>query len=233
MADNFFEQEQTAQTEHEKVKIGDAEYSQEDLEKYVGLGKLADEIQTKQNTKLDRVYPEYTKTTQELKELRNKVAEFENFQQRLTSPQTPSFSPEQIKEQAIKQAEELGLMHSGNVRDIIREEIQATRLLDEIEGIKSEAQSSGKPVFETQDLLAHMQETGIRSPEKAYKDKFETQLKEWEQKQLNTIKPTAFETQESSTAGSKEPTITTPKNEDELQSALRSFLQSERGAENA
>ena len=53
-------QEKTAQ-EIEKVKIGEQEYTQEELDRYVKLGKLAQEAEDKYNTKLDRVWPEYTK----------------------------------------------------------------------------------------------------------------------------------------------------------------------------
>lgn len=230
MAEDFF---QETEKEPEKIKIGEREFTQDELNKRLELSDKAIESEERYNRPIEKFWPEFTKSQQELNELRKKVSEFENFQQRITSTPQYTPSPEQIKEQAIKQAEELGLMHSGNVRDIIREEIQATRLLDEIEGMKTEAVNAGKPNFTTEELLNHMQETGIKSPEKAYKDKFENELRAWEQKQLATIKPAPFETQETSTAGSKEPVITTPKNEDELQNALRSYLQSERGAENA
>ena len=50
-----------------------------------------------------------------------------------------------------------------------------------------------------------MDETGIKSPEKAYKDMFETELDQWKEKQLRKITPNGIRTESSSTAGSKEP----------------------------
>ena len=68
--DNFFKPEENAEvaTEIEKVKVGEKEYSQDELSKLVGLGEKWTETETKFNTKMDRVVPEYTKATQKIKE---------------------------------------------------------------------------------------------------------------------------------------------------------------------
>ena len=50
-----------------------------------------------------------------------------------------------------------------------------------------------------------MDENGIKNPNSAYKLMFEPELKEWEKKQINTLRKPGLETDGSSVAGSKAP----------------------------
>ena len=210
MSDTFFEEGATKEAPNEpsKVKVGEKEYSQEELSQLVGLGETAREIETKQNTKLDRVFPEFTKSRQEVKELRDELDEFRKTQERLKVAVTGEEErpdPEALKAQAIEQAKALGLLTADEARQIAREERQAERILEEIETLNSEAEETGKPKVDGKDLLEYMQQEGLRSPSVAYKLKYESELETWKQNKLDGIKQPGLDTQTSSTAGSKEP----------------------------
>ena len=63
MADEFFEDKKMEpqvpeEVTPEVIKLGEKEYSQEELSKLVGLGEQAVELETKWDTKLDRLMPE-------------------------------------------------------------------------------------------------------------------------------------------------------------------------------
>jgi len=45
----------------QNYKFGEEEYTKEQLEELVSFGKLAKEAEERYNTKIDRVYPEFTK----------------------------------------------------------------------------------------------------------------------------------------------------------------------------
>ena len=85
MPDKFFDKEEERveekveeiKEEPQTIKVGEKEYTQEELSRKVGLGELADELESKWNTKIDRLYPEYTKSTQENTELRKFKEDFE------------------------------------------------------------------------------------------------------------------------------------------------------------
>ena len=62
-------EEPAAEKEAEKVKLGEEEYTKEELDRFVKLGKIGVEAEEKFDTKIDKVWPEFTKTRQELKEL--------------------------------------------------------------------------------------------------------------------------------------------------------------------
>ena len=209
MTDTFFEEgAEKAPEAPEKIKVGEKEYSQEELSQLVGLGETAREIETKQNTKLDRVFPEFTKSRQEVKELRDELDEFRKTQERLKVAVTGEEErpdPETLKTQAIEQAKALGLLTADEARQIAREERQAERILEEIETLNSEAEETGKPKVDGKELLEYMQQEGLRSPSVAYKLKYENELEAWKQKKLDGIKQPGLDTQTSSTACSKEP----------------------------
>jgi len=72
--DDFFE-DKNKTDETPKVKVGDKEYTQEELSGLVGLGETAKEYETKWNRKISEFYPDYTQKSQRLSELEKKDAE--------------------------------------------------------------------------------------------------------------------------------------------------------------
>ena len=214
--------EEKKEEKSELIKVGEKEYTQEELSRKVGLGELADELESKWNTKIDRLYPEYTKSTQELSELRKYKEEQERLATEAKAKKGEGLTPEEIKKQAIAEADSLGLVHAGNVNKFIGSFLQARDLIDDSEAIITKAVEEGKPKTTTEDLLAYMDETGIKNPDLAYKAKFEKELDTWKQEQLAKVKSSDMKTLDASTAGSKEPEIPKLTNIDSLRDAMRS-----------
>lgn len=221
MTDNeFFDEKVEEEIQPETFKLGEKEYTQDDLTRLVGLGEIADELESKWDTKIDRVMPKYTKATQELAELRKQLAEPKAPAQ----PQNfESLTPEQ-KELAKKQLADLGYGEES-FRNIVREELAAKELLTNIDVILDDAKENGQPVTTSRDLLQHMADTGIKNPVKAYKDLFESELDEIKEKKLAELKPPGMVTTSISQAGSKQPTQPArPKNRTELLKQVQEAL---------
>lgn len=219
------EMESAAEAQEEQpstFKVGEEEYSQEDLESLVGLGKMAREAEEKYNTPMDRVYPEYTKSRQELKELKSQIE---------TQVQTGDMSPDQARE-ALKAAEGIGLVTKDNignligdhVRQIYAEQRAADNLLDNTDKLASEIDGSdGRPKFDQKAILEYMRDTGITDPTKAYKIKYEREIDTWKEQQLKGS-GSRVQTLDSSTAGSKSPApvaITNDNIDELMREALR------------
>lgn len=207
--DDFFDKQTTENTEVEKIKIGEEEFTQDQLSKYVGLGKLAEEAETKYNTKIDRVWPEYSRAQNELKELRT----YKEEQERLKN-ETPEVPEDEAVKQAREAARKVGLVTdddfeqklSKSFRQFFLQERAAEKLLEESQGLeKKYSGEDGRPKFDTNDILNYMQETGIRDPEKAYKVKNETVLDRWKEEQLRKSRRPGLVTQSSTIAGGKTP----------------------------
>jgi len=193
-------------------KVGDKTYSQEELGKLVELGNFAQEVETKQNTKLDKLYPEFTRKSQRLKEVEAEMEELKKAQE-AQPQQQGDLTHEQISE-ARKAGQKIGFVTDDTMddkfdkrfRERYLQERSAEKLLDKCDSLAGDIDGKdGRPAFKTEDVLSHMQETGFKDPEKAYKDKYEPQLDQWKASQMSKAKKPGMTTLEGSSAGSKQP----------------------------
>jgi hypothetical protein len=208
------EEEEEAPTDS-KVKIGETEYTMDELSSLVADGQFKREVETKQNTKLDKVMGEYTKLTQERSGWQQERDEYLKLkQEREQQPtQQAGYTPEQI-EQARKEARNIGLFTKDDVEEYVStnfpkyyvQQREADRMLEKMEKFQDEINGEdGRPKFKMEEILEHQKQTGIRDPFKAYKDKYETELDTWKEKQLLGSKREGLRTETQSTAGGKQP----------------------------
>jgi hypothetical protein len=196
------------QQEIEKIKIGEKEYSQDDLNILVGLGETAAELEDKWNTKIDKLYPEYTKKTQELSEYKRRAEEIEAAKEaevQKKSQEGGQLSPEEQSKLIKQELKKYGVVTNEDVYQFMANFDAAKELNQNINSILDEAKEVGKPKTTREELLAYMDENGIKNPTAAYKLMFEDELKDWERKQVDTLRKPGLETDSSSVAGSKAP----------------------------
>jgi len=203
--DNFFqEEEQKAEEALDKIKIGEAEYDPKELESFIEKGKKVDEFAKKYNTDPDKAWSAYGKTTQENKQLREELETLRQSSQVKQQVQTTDLTDEQIQ-QAREQARKIGIMTQGDMDNWYQSRRSAEKLLEQCSGFESEINGEdGRPKFSSEDILKHMEETGIKNPLKAYKDKYESELDAWKQGELNKERGSNLPTL--STQGVKQPT---------------------------
>ena len=206
---NFFEEEETTEEtveEAQTFKLGDKEYNQDELSELVGLGNIAKELETKWNTKIDRVYPDYTKATQALSDERRKREEAEEkltqFNQS-SQTSTGELTAEQ-KAEARRQLENLGYGET-QFRNIVREEMEANRLLTDVQLIVDNAKENDNIATTPEQLLKFMADEGVKNPSKAYKLMYEEELDKVREQKLANLKPQGMFTTTSSQAGAKSP----------------------------
>jgi len=197
------------------IKLGDSEYTPEELESLVADGKFKRDVETKQNTKLDKVFGEYTKLTQQQKDWEAEREEYlalKDEKAKANEPK-PEFDEATIA-QAQAEARKLGLFSKTDVEQFVTENFpkfysqqrQADKLLEGMESLEKEIDGSdGRPKFVLEDVLGHIKETGIKDPMKAYKDKYETELDTWKEKKLSGSKREGIYSESGSTAGGKQP----------------------------
>lgn len=230
MADDFFKEEapvaetEEATAEPEKIKVGDREFTQEELNRRIGLSDIALEAEEKYDRPISKFYPEFTKARQEADQLKAELEAIKNQAKPVVPGQ--ELSPEELKEQALKQAAELGIVTVKDIDKYVTQQIQTFRLLDNIDNIISDAKEVGKPQISQKELVDYMVETGIKNPQDAYDFKFKNELKQWEQKQLESIKKPNMVTDQSSTAGGKQ-WEGVPTTKDNLKDKISSFFENQ------
>lgn len=211
----------------EKIKIGEEEFDPEELKDLVGKGKFAKEVEEKSNTKLDRVWPEYTRATQELKALKEEKEAWQRQQSSL-KPQSELTEDETIQ-QAKEQAKKLGLLTVDDVNEKVNAYVEqrekAKEILNSCTKLEGEFDGKdGRPKFETQSMLEFMRDEGIKDPAKAYKLKYENEIDQWKDQQIAGAKKKGIYT-ESGLGGNKEPPVV-KLNKDNLMEALTESLYS-------
>ena len=220
------QQEQTQETEEvQKIKVGEAEYTQDELDRLVGLGKTAETYEKQYNTKFDKAWSAYGKTTQELKEAKERLAEYEK-QKELQKSSQQQLSPEQI-EQAKQQLVQLlggNPITEQNYAKFYVSMREGEKLLDECTNYETEINGEdGRPKFNKDEIIEYMSETGIRKPLAAYRDKYENELKSWETNQLQNAKGKQMYTNDKASEA-KQPTQPKIRTQDDLARALSESL---------
>lgn len=174
--------------EDQTFNIDGQEYSSDELEQLVKLGRLAREVEEKQNTKLENLMPSFTRTTQELKELREELEDLRESSRR-EQPQTQTAQPQaqltpEQKQQVISQLRELGVLTREEADNLIEEKARniasnmfaGRDMLTSTERAIKQAQKSWGIETSTKDLLEYMNETGIQDPNIAIKLKYESDI---------------------------------------------------------
>lgn len=213
MADKFFDnQEQPEVVEEQKIKLGEKEYTEQELSNLVGLGEIAREAEEKYKTKIDRVWPEFTKKSQQISDYERQINELKEKVNQSTLPTQRQEQPVRLtaeqRQEALRQLDDLlreSKVLEERTRYINREELEASKLIDDVNNVLYTNEKEGNPSTDTQTLLNHMAETGIKNPLKAYKDMFETELDAIKEKKLTSLRQPGMVTTTQSTAGAKQP----------------------------
>ena len=245
MADPFFDKEEENK-EVEKVKVGEKEYTQDELNNLVNLGQTAKEYETKWNRKISEFYPDYTQKSQKLSELEKKEAErariadeqlkreqVEKDKEYAQRAQKNQLTPEEERAYAIKQAKELGLVTREEFETEVDRRVARYRtgekLIDDTRVAIDEFKEKFGVNSTVDEVLKYMDENGFKKPEKALKDMFEPQIDKWKEDRLRSIRPDGMFTQDRSSAGGKAPSPRIPITKDKLSEAIRNSLTRSRG----
>lgn len=211
-------------TEAAKVKVGEDEYGQEDLSSLVSLGKAARELESKHGS-LEKFASDWGLKANTIGELKKEIEELKKGAVEKKAAEGAELTEEEQIKQALTQADKIGIITKDSIRRYITETLEARDLLDTCKDLEGEVDGKdGRPTFKTEEVLKHMQETGIKSPERAYKDKYEAEIDKWKEEQIGKSKKKGLVTEEASTAGKKEPKplkITRDTFEDQVKAALR------------
>jgi len=203
-----------------KIVINGEEYSPEEAQELVGLGRKTKEYEQKWNTSLDKVWPEYGRITQEHKATQT---ELENARRQLASYETKKEAGTETTTDITKAREaarKLGfifnddLEKSGYIKkddlpqyfqQFTAEQKAVEKILSDVDRYESEIDGTdGRPPFNKKAVLAYMQTYNIEDPMKAYEDMYGTQIKSWQDKQVTDKKNPSLRTIEKP-EGKKEP----------------------------
>lgn len=223
MADFFSDKPDESNSEEaEKIHVGDKEYTQEELNELVNLGTLSKDAEERYNTRLDKVYPKFTQTTQENAELKKRLADLEA---QATKPQA---TEQQVDawQQALTELESHGVVTNGALDQRIYTALEGRELRNETYEIVDEA--SGMGIETTPDeILSYMKDEDIRDPWRAFSELYGNQIDRFNKQQLDGLKPESLYTTTNSQAGAVRQPAPVKVTEDNIQELLREAIESE------
>jgi predicted flap endonuclease-1-like 5' DNA nuclease len=180
----------------EKFIINGQEYSSEDATRYIDLGRKYQDIETKLNTSLDKVYPEFTKATQRNKELETELSErnkrLEELQKKNETPRDTLQAKQALR--GIGGVTDDYLNEQGYIRKTELDEYfnqkqtqqklidnvlnQAGALEKEIDG------SDGRVPFNQKAVLAYASQYEISDLKSAYEEMNEGGNRRWKEAEI-------------------------------------------------
>lgn len=186
-----------------KIKIGEEEYTQEELDRLVKLGKIGLEAEEKYQTKIDRVWPEFTKKSQRIKELERRINERET--EAAKAKKTEELTDEDRRKIARAEAKKLGIVLDEDFEERYARLRAAEQLREDAEDVALDGAEKYGIKTTGRKILEYMAERGIRDPDDAFELMFKPQIRKWEREQLEGKKGAGLVTETASTAGAKEP----------------------------
>src|SRR5690606_13439163 len=111
-------------TDTDTISIDDENLSYAELRELVSKGKMAREIETKQNTKLDALMPAFTKATQQVKSYEEQMAEMSNklreYESRFNQTQNKEEMSDEDKLRTLEEASKLGIITEQTLADKVQ-----------------------------------------------------------------------------------------------------------------
>jgi hypothetical protein len=168
------ESEDSGDTPSTKVKVGDVEYDPDELNTLLEKGKLAKQVEEEQNVDISKLYPEFTRRSQLLKNpegLKQYVKETFGFD--INAPTETLTEEEKVLQEQIQKAREAGFLVREDTEEIIGSVMEAIELRD----LKSKVDVAvAKHGLEPKELIDFMTYLNTRDADsaaeklKVYKD---------------------------------------------------------------
>ena len=165
-----------------KIKVGEQEYTQDELNELVGLGSRAREVGSAHGG-FDKFVSEYGRKSERIGELKKQLDE--------KAKPTESGDPEDQIEQARLAAKRLGIVLKEDLESYSENYYTNRRagekLLESCSSLESEIDGTdGRPKFETQKVLDFMNiNQGYTDPKRAYEAMNLDVISDWKAERIN------------------------------------------------
>lgn len=232
MADFFddkFDDKKEEEQELEKIKVGDTEFTADELNELIGKAKTVKEFEEKQGQSWDKVVESWGKRGERIGEYKKKIEEYEKELDKIKNPPPQEqIDREKLKEQVLAEAKVFGLLTKDEAQKMMEEfyhtRRSGERLLTQVNKTLKWAKERGYPQITAEKLLEYMADPiNPKDPRNAYEIMFKKEIREVDGKKLESIKPKGMITQQISTAGSKQPKRK-PLTKEDLPAAFREVL---------
>lgn len=194
------------------IVINGTEYTPDEAQELIETGRKTRDYESRYNTKLDSVWPEYTKLSQERSSWSQKEQEYQKTIDEFKAKQQAQVETPADIQAARQAAKKLGILLDEDSSKFLTEEkfeqlyvARREREKAEEEGVKSvlaeadkiaeEIKASGSPIpFKKKAVLAYASAYGISDLRQAYEDMNSEELAPWKDAQIASRKGASLKT---------------------------------------
>lgn len=186
----------------EKININGVDYDPADAQSLIEAGSKARDFEKQWNTSLDKVYPDYTRATQEAaraKQLeeeartyKQKIDEYERLQKQAETPEENRKALQAARELGLADQEYLrqnGYLTKSELEKILdekqRQQDSTLNILNQADGLEKEITGEdGRVPFNKKAVLAYASTYQIPDLRKAYEEMNEAVNARWKEQQI-------------------------------------------------
>lgn len=224
----------------EAIKLGDNEYTPEQLNELVGYGQKYQEFEKKYDTDPEKAWSAYGKMSNEVKDLRDKAgkvgeleAELKGIKSQKPANSEGDYTPSQVVE-AQAALKKLGGVTKEDIPSLLKEygfvkkgdmdkEFETRRIVGEFENLSGKYNGEdGRPKFDRDEMIAFMTRTNMQDPEMAYRARFSDELSEFKAQRIIEEKYPQIKTSNKG-AADKKPTVD-PVNDENISKRLMEVM---------
>lgn len=192
------------------ISINGVDWDPSELESIISKGKQTIDLEKQWNTPVDKVWPEYGQTREQLKtisserdEYKQKLADFEAKQNAgVETPTDVREAQEAARKLGLTLKEDLdkeGYVRKDDLdkylseREVQQQEVK--KVLEKADSLEKEINGTdGRPAFNKRIVLAYANAYNISDLEKAYEDMHKPQLDAWKAEQVNSQRSKGLKT---------------------------------------
>lgn len=191
-----------------KITINGQEYDPTEVQELMDKGRATRDIEQKFNTNLEKVYPEYTRTTQTLKESQAEIERLKQENLKFQSAKESTIDTSDDIVRAQEQARKLGIVLKDDTNDFITsdkldkwyegrrtQEQQTQKYLEDASALEKKIDGTdGRPAFNQKAVIAYAAIYKSPSLEAAYEEMNDRQLGAWKDAQIEAQKAKSMKT---------------------------------------
>lgn len=201
------------------ISINGVDYDPTELESFISKGKQTLELEKQWDTPVDKVWPEYGKTREQLSTISQERDAAQRELQEFKSKQNAGTDTPSDLREAQEAARKLGIVlkddfeKEGYIKkddlpkyfeNFSKQQEEVRKVLDRANELEKEIDGSdGRPSFNKKVVLAYANAYNIPNLKEAYEDMNKSQLDSWKSQQVDAKRPKGLKTL--GTGGAKEP----------------------------
>lgn len=207
MADKFFnegKEEEESETEPSKIKLGETEFTEDELTDLVGKAKKIKEFEEKQGQSWDEVAKSWGKRGERIGTLKK---ELEEVKSKLDSiPKTEEQLTKEERETKIRQElNRFGVVTKEELENYYKEQRGKERVVSRTNKVIRQAKRDGYPETTPEQLIKFMADpANPNNPEVAYKIMFEKEIDRIKSEKLESLRKKGMTTTTKNNAGAKD-----------------------------